>query len=229
MTIGIHQPYLFPYLGYWQLMNYVDKYVISDGLQYIKRGFINRNHILIDGRRHLFTLEVLGVHWHTCINEVEVGGNAGKIVKSVFHAYHRAPHFKAVFPLIEEVLLNDEKNLARYVGNSIEKVARYLDMETELIYESELPKKRDLKAQSLIIETCKQLHADRYVNAIGGRKLYDKEAFLKAGIELNFLKMDDIVYQQFNHAFVPSLSIIDVMMFNAKDEVKALLTKFTFV
>ena len=229
MTIGIHQPYLFPYLGYWQLMNYVDKYVISDSLQHIKRGFINRNNILIKGQRHMFTLEVLGVHLHTRINEVEVGGNAKKIVKSIFHAYCHAPYFKDVFPMIEEILLNDEKNLARYLGNSIIRVARYLDMETEFIYESGLPERHDLKAQSLIIDTCKRLHADRYINAIGGRKLYDKEAFLKEGIELNFLKMDDIVYKQFNHEFIPNLSIIDVMMFNSKDEVKALLTKFSFV
>ena len=93
MTIGSNQPYLFPYIGYWQLINISETYVISDSMQYIKKGYINRNNILVDGKRHMFTLEVLGAHSDKLINEIEVGNNSKKILKSIFHTYKKAPYF----------------------------------------------------------------------------------------------------------------------------------------
>lgn len=227
MTFGDQQPYLFPYIGYWQLMNISDIYVIADSVQFIKRGYINRNNILMNGKAHLFTLEVLGVHLGLLINEIEVGRNAEKVIKSIYYAYRKAPHFKEVFPMIEQILLNDEKNLAKYVGNSIESVARFLDMNTRFIYESDLQLDASLKAQAVIINIGKRLNADRYINAIGGQALYDKDSFLKEGIQLKFLKTGHIEYKQFNNEFVPNLSIIDVMMFNSKDKIKEMLTKYT--
>lgn len=229
MTVGGNQPYLFPYIGYWQLMNISDIYVISDSMQYIKRGYINRNNILVDGKRHLFTLEVSGVHSKTLINEIKVGNNSKKIIKSIFHAYKKAPYFDEVYPLIEQIVLNDEKNLAKYVGYSIERVAQYLDMDTKFIYLNDLQGETSLKAQDRIIDMCKRLNADHYINAIGGQILYDKEDFLKEGMKLNFLKMGDIEYKQFGNEFIPNLSIVDVMMFNSKEEIKELLNKYVLI
>ena len=229
MILGYYQPYLFPYIGYWQLMNIVDTFVIADSVQHIKRGYINRNNILINGQRNMFTLEVLGVHQGMLINEIEVGRNAKKILRSIFLAYKKAPYFEEVFPMIEQILLNDEKNLAKYVGYSIERIACYLDMDTKFIYESDLPQDTSLKAQDTIIEICKRFNADHYINAIGGQVLYDKDDFLKEGIVLNFLKTGDIKYKQFNNEFVPNLSIVDVLMFNTKGEIKEMLTKYTLI
>lgn len=229
MTMAGHQPYLFPYIGYWQLMNRVDIYIIADNLQYIKGGYINRNYILKDGKSHMFTQQVLGVHLGMLINEIEVGNNAEKILRSFFHAYNKAPYFKEVFPMIEEIFLNDEKNLAKYVGYSIERIARYLDMDTKFIYDSDLCIDTSLSAQCSIIERCKKLNVDYYINAIGGQALYNKEDFLKEDIVLNFLKPEEIEYRQFKNKFIPNLSIVDVMMFNSKDEIKEMLTKYILV
>jgi len=229
MTIGSNQPYFFPYIGYWQLMNITDIYVISDSMQYIRKGYINRNNILINKNRHLFTLEVLGAHAATPINEVKVGKNSRQIIKSIFHAYKKAPYFEEIYPMLEEILLNDEKNLAKYVGYSIERVAQYLDMKTKIIYLSDLQGKTSLMAQDRVIDICKRLNADRYINAIGGQELYDKKDFLVENIALNFLKTEDIEYKQFNNEFVPNLSIIDIMMFNSKVEIKEMLGKYTLV
>ncbi len=229
MKIGCNQPYFFPYIGYWKLINISDIYVISDSMQYIKQGYINRNNMLINGRRHLFTLEVLDAHRSSLINEVKVGRNSRKILKSIFRAYRRAPYFEEIYPMLEEILLNDQKNLAKYVGYSIERIVQYLDIDTKIIYLSDLQGETSLKGEDRVIDMCKRLNSDHYINAIGGQKLYNKENFLKEGIKLNFIKTGDIEYKQFNNEFVPKLSIIDVMMFNSKEEIKEMLNMYELI
>lgn len=229
MIVGSNQPYLFPYIGYWQLMNLSDVYVISDSMQYIKKGYINRNNILITGKKHLFTLEVLGVKTDKLINEIEVGNNRKKIAKSIYNAYVKAPYFKEVYPMIEEILLNQEKNLAKYLGNSIQKIAHYLEMDTKFIYLSELQGKTLLRAQERTLDINRRLKADHYVNAIGGQELYNKKVFAKEEIQLSFLETQTIEYQQFNNEFVPYLSIVDIMMFNSKEQIQEMLKAYTLV
>jgi len=229
MIIGSNQPYFFPYLGYWQLMNLSDIYVLSDSMQFIKKGYVNRNNILFDGKRHLLTLEVLGVNSESLINEVTVGNNQKKILKTIFHAYKKAPRFEETYPFIEKIILYDEKNLAKYIGNSIQKIARYLDMDTKFICLSDLQGETTLRAQDRTIDICKRLNADRYINAIGGQELYDKERFQAEGISLNFLRSEPAAYQQFDNEFEPNLSIIDVMMFNSKDEIKEMLEQYVLI
>ena len=229
MIVGSNQPYLFPYIGYWKLMNASEVYVISDSMQYIKKGYINRNSILLNKQKHLFSLEVLGVHGDSLINEVTVGSNARKIVNTFKHAYQKAPFFTDVYPLIEEILLNDEKNLAKYLGNSIEKIAHYLDMKTTFIYLSELQGKTSLKAQARTIDICKRANATHYINAIGGQDLYDQTSFESEGIKLSFLDSKGSEYKQYYNEFIPNLSIVDVMMFKSKNEVKKMLNQYELV
>lgn len=220
MTTGIHQPYLFPYIAYWQLIGAVDCYVISDEMKFIRHGYINRNNILMEGKCHQFSLEVIGAHSGKKISEVEVGNNAKKILKMIFHVYKKAPYFTIIYPLIEKVLLNDEKNLAKHIGYSIEEVSRYLEIDTKIIYLSDMENDYTLKAQARVIDICKRLSTDCYINAIGGVELYDKKKFMQEGIELKFLKSEIQRYKQFDNTFVPSLSIIDIMMFNPQEEIK---------
>lgn len=229
MIVGSNQPYLFPFIGYWQLINIADTYVISDSMQYIKKGYVNRNFILIEGKRHMFSLEVLGVRSEKLINEVEVGNNSKKILKSIFHAYKKAPYFNEVYPLIEKILLHNEKNLAKYIGNSIKKIAQFLDIDTKIIYLSDLQGNTTLKAQNRTIDICTRLNADRYINAIGGQELYSKVSFKEKNIELNFLQTELIEYNQFDNEFVPYLSIIDIMMFNNKSDISKMLKEYTLI
>jgi len=226
VLVGSNQPYLFPYIGYWQLMNLSDTYVISDSMQYIKKGYVNRNYILLNGERHRFSLEVMGVNGTSLINEVKVGNNARKIVSTIKLNYKKAPHFNEVFPMIEALLQNEEKNLARYLGHSIQEIAKYLGMNTKFVYLSDLQGETTLKAQDRTIDICKRANAEKYVNAIGGQSLYDKESFKREGMELSFLEVADVEYKQFHNDFVPHLSIIDVLMFNSKDEANKLLSQF---
>ncbi|RUM44162.1 MAG: hypothetical protein DSY46_06265 [Hydrogenimonas sp.] len=229
MTVGSHQPYLFPYIGYWQLMNLADVYVISDSMQYIKKGFVNRNYLLVDGKRHRFSLEVMGVKSKSSIDEVEVGHNAKKILNTIFHAYKKAPYFTTTYPLIEEILLYQEKSLAKFLGHSIQRIAYALEITPKFIYLSDLQGKTELCGQAKTIDICQRLQANHYINAIGGESLYDKRDFEEVSIQLNFLKSDEIRYQQFQNSPIPNLSIIDIMMFNSKDEIGRMLQKYVLL
>jgi hypothetical protein len=80
-----------------------------------------------------------------------------------------------------------------------------------------------------VIDICKKEFATTYINAIGGQELYSEETFSKEGIDLRFLKPGDILYTQLEHAFIPHLSIIDVMMFNSKEEIGGYLKNFNLV
>ena len=229
MTLGVMQPYFFPYLGYWQLLNLVDTYVIYDDVNYIKQGYINRNSILLNGTSHQITLELIGASQNKKINEITVGNNARKIYKTIEQSYQKSPFFKDIIVLIEEILFNNEKNLARFIGNSIIKTSNYLGIETKIEYSSNIDKNNELRAQDKILHICNKLEAKKYINALGGRDLYDKESFEKKGLILSFLKSSTFEYQQFNNKFVPNLSIIDMMMFLSIDEIKQRLYSFEII
>jgi len=227
--VGIMQPYFFPYIGYWQLINAVDTFVIYDDVNYIKQGYINRNAILANGEAQRITLELFGASSNKLINEIDVGTNRSKLLKTIEQAYCKAPCFRTVYHLLQDVMSNSEKNLARFLGYSIERVMRYLGITTVLMYSSDMEQTKLLKGQDRVIVLCQQLHATNYFNAIGGQKLYDKAMFQSNGITLNFLETEMMEYPQFGSEFVPSLSIIDVMMFNSPQQIMQMLERYRLI
>ncbi|PWM79652.1 MAG: hypothetical protein DBY32_01960 [Phascolarctobacterium sp.] len=232
MKLGIMQPYFFPYIGYWQLMNAVDKYVIYDDVNFIKGGWINRNRILINGKSQYFNVPMNGASSFKLINEIQINNseiNITKNMKSIYMAYHKAPYFDKVYTLVDEIYKYKTKNLSLFLINSIRHIAKYLGINTEIIISSMLSKNNELKGQDKVIDICKNLKATDYYNAIGGMELYSFDTFQKNGINLSFLKTNEIRYKQFNNEFVPNLSIIDVMMFNSKEEIKIMLNDYNIV
>lgn len=232
MKVGIMQPYFVPYIGYWQLMNAVDKYVIYDDVNFIKSGWINRNRILLNQETKYLNIPMIGASSFKLINEVEINQDQKlikKTIRTIENAYSKAPYYKIVSPMIAEILNCGKNNLASYITKSFEIICDYLEIHTELILSSTLAKDNNLRSQDKVIAICKLLGGKEYYNAIGGKNLYEKKSFEREGIQLNFLETNEIVYQQFNHEFIPNLSIIDVMMFNDKETIKKMLTMFKLV
>jgi len=229
MRLGIMQPYFLPYIGYFQLINAVDKYVIYDDVNYIKGGWINRNKLLLHGKEFMFNLILSGASPNKLINEITVNENQNNLLKTIQSSYVKAPYFINVYPFIEEVFEYRDKNLARFIGNSIIRIAQYLGCKTEFIYSSEIEKDCSLKGQEKVIHICNVLKATEYINAIGGQGLYSKEEFKHKKIDLKFLATQSIEYKQFTNEFIPYLSIIDVMMFNSVEEIKKMLNKFELI
>ena len=229
MTLGIMQPYFMPYIGYWQLMAAVDTYVVYDDVNYIKKGWINRNNILVNNDKQMFTISLNGASQNKLINEITIADDFTKLRKTIHMAYHKAPYYNDVMALLDKIFSYQSSNLADFIANSIELVCQYLDIQTKIIMSSDIEKDNSLKGQDKILEICKLLNADTYYNAIGGQELYDKSVFEKENIKLCFLKSDIPEYSQYKNAFVPGLSIIDVLMFNNPMQVNKMLIDYTLV
>ena len=229
MKLGIMQPYFFPYIGYWQLMNEVNIY---DDVNYIKGGWVNRNRILMNGKPQYFNLPMIGASPNKLIKEVQVNNDPKIIAKNlntIDVAYHKAPYFSDVFPLIKRCLECGMPDVASYIKASFEIINKYLGIETELLVSSSLRKDCSLKGQEKVISICKLLGADEYYNAIGGQSLYSSEEFNKFQLKLGFLKTNNISYEQTGGEFQPNLSIIDVMMFNSVEDIHRLLNDYVIV
>lgn len=226
------QPYFFPYIGYWQLLAAVDKYVIYDDVNYIKGGWINRNRILNQGKVQFINVQMKGASPFKLINEVEVQQDRLVIEKSkktLFNAYHKAEFFDEAYPVICDILDCKEKNLAKYLVNQIRKICIYLGINTDIIVSSDIKKDINLKGQDKVINICQNMDAKIYLNAIGGRELYCSRNFKEKGIELYFLESNTIQYRQLSEKFEPNLSIIDVMMNNSIDTIQKMLKDFTLI
>lgn len=232
MRVGIMQPYFLPYIGYWQLLAAVDKYVIYDDVNFINRGWINRNRILLDGQPHFINIPMLGASQNKLISEIGVNHEdklIDKNLRMVEYTYKKAPYFTKVYPLVEKIFTSKSTVLSQYITESFSIIAEYLSIDTEFILSSKLNKDCSLKGQNKVMSICRILGATEYYNAIGGQGLYSYEDFKKENIKLYFLKPDDITYQQMGDTFQSNLSILDVMMFNSQDKVKDMLHSYTLI
>lgn len=232
MRVGVMQPYLFPYIGYFQLINAVDKFVVLDDVNYINKGWINRNNILINGKSNLFTIPLKEASQNKLIREIEILNEQkwkDKLFRTIEQNYKKSPNYHLFSPCLFEILYFESANLSEYIYFSLCKINEYLGIQTIMIPSSARYNNGDLKAQTKILDICIKESADTYINPIGGVDLYDKDEFKKNNVELLFLKSNPIQYEQFNNEFVPWLSIIDIIMFNSKDRIKELLEDYTLL
>ena len=225
MTLAIMQPYFLPYIGYWQLLASADRFVVYDNIKYTKQSWINRNRFLRDGEAVFFTLplkhgsDALDIADRWLADDFDPAA----LLNPLTSTYRRAPFFAAVLPLLETILAAAPRNLFEFLLRSLRATAAFLDIRTPLIRSSEVAIDHGLKAQEKVLAICRTLGATRYVNAIGGQELYSAAAFAAHGVDLRFVQSHPIIYSQYDRPFVPSLSIVDVMMFNSRDRVRTML------
>lgn len=230
MKIGILQPYLFPYLGYFQLISEVDHLVIHDDCQFIKGGWINRNRFLINGQPQLFSFPVeKASHAVPICGRSYVSSHAETLKKfkaSIQNSYRKAPACNDVLGLIDEVAGERDLKVAAFNVQSIKKICAYLKIKTPISLSSAL-KLGDIAGSERVIEICKRHGASCYINPQGGVELYDPRNFADHGLELKFLKGQLKPYNQGLMEFFPGLSIVDVLMFNSHEACQSLLADYT--
>lgn len=220
------QPYFFPYIGYFQLIAAVDLFIVYDNIKYTKKGWINRNRMLQNGKDVMFSLPLKSDsdYLDVCERELSVDFNRDKLLNQFKGVYQRAPYFAQTFPLVEQIVRYDDANLFNFLHHSIVKTCEHLGITTEIRISSNVAINHDLKNQDKVLALCEAVDANIYVNAIGGMELYSKETFSKNDIELKFIQSKPFEYPQFGDAFVPWLSIIDVMMFNSLEDIQTCIT-----
>jgi hypothetical protein len=232
MIVSIMQPYLFPYLGYFQLIAQSDVFVLHDDVNYIKGGWINRNRILREGQPCWMTLPVVRGPHDLSINRRQyqlTRENVGRLLRRIQSCYEKATYFAEAFEVIRAIMTFDDPNVAAFNANSLKQVAAHLDLSVPLIRSSELVAENMLAGEERVIDLCQRLGATDYVNPIGGKDLYSSKRFSGAGIRLRFLEPMISSYSQFNESQVPALSVIDALMFLDKDQILEKLKEFRLV
>nr|WP_294899533.1 WbqC family protein [uncultured Pedobacter sp.] len=232
MKLAIMQPYIFPYIGYFQLINAVDKFIVYDDVNFINKGWVNRNRILINKKPNLFTIPLKDASQNKLINQIELINNDKwkiKLIKTIDLAYKKAPYFSSVVPLIIKILESEKENISRLALNSLKEIASYLNIETKFVDSSSIYANQNLSGQDRILDICLKEDANHYINPTGGTDLYNREDFESSQMTINFIKSLEINYRQFDNDFVSGLSIIDVMMFNNPQKIKEFLKKYQLV
>lgn len=231
MKLAIMQPYFFPYLGYFQLINSVDVFVVYDNVQYTKKGWFSRNQLFFNNKVEYFSISIVKDSDYLDVFERTISTNyflkeMPKILRKIEQNYKNAPHYNQVYPLIKELFGFEEYNLFEYIYNALIKVLEYLEISTKIIKSSTLPLDHKLKNKYRVFNIYKHLNATHYINPSGGHDLYDKKEFLENGVNLSFLEQNLPKYKQLSKEFNKGLSIIDLMMFNDKSEITKMLDTY---
>ncbi len=231
LKIAIMQPYFFPYIGYWQLINAVDEFVIYDNIQYTKKGWINRNRFLLNGKDEIFSIPLKKDSDYKNVIERNISPTFDKkgLISKFQNAYFKAPFKKEITPLLEKIIYYENDNLFEYVYNSVLEICNYLEIKTNIIVSSKINIDHSLKSKDKVIAIVKALNGSKYINPIGGVELYDKKEFENNNISLEFLRANEIKYNQNTSNFIPNLSIVDLLMYNDLKKVQDYLKDYTLI
>ncbi len=233
MKLAIMQPYLFPYIGYFQLINAVDKFIIYDDVNYISRGWINRNNMQLNDQKHLFTIPILKASQNKLINELEFNFDEKwkrKFMKTLESAYKKSIFYEEITNMVNNILDYPQKNISSFIHNSLVLITSYLCIETEILPSSRIFNNTDLNGQERILNICMIEKADTYINPIGGLEIYDPSLFRKNDISLYFISTD-IYPPTFPSlsTFYPNISILDLLYKTTPDEINLLLNNYKLI
>ncbi|MCW5898882.1 MAG: WbqC family protein [Flavobacteriales bacterium] len=227
---AIMQPYVFPYLGYYQLFHAADTFVSLDDAAFINKGWVNRNRLLLQGGPHFFTIPLSARSQNVSIRDTRVAPDDGwrrKLLTTLGHAYRKAPYFDEVYPIFERVLALPGESVADTAERSLMLVLDHLGTPRSIRRASELGLDPELHGQDRILAICGAVGTDLYVNPAGGRELYLAERFKERGIRLRFLRSEIVPYTQGTAGhFEPGLSMIDVLMWNSRSSVLDMMARY---
>ncbi|MGR9087960.1 MAG: WbqC family protein [Gammaproteobacteria bacterium] len=229
MKLAIMQPYFFPYLGYWQLLGAVDRFVVLDDVGYINRGWINRNRILINGRPVYLTIPIQQASQNKRICDLSLQPGVAwrdKLLRMIENTYRKAPYFSEVFPVADRIIRHDAENLSDYLLNQLHALADFMSIRPEWVNTSRSYPNQELSGQERILDICRREGAATYINPEGGQALYDRGLFREKGIDLRFVVMRPLPYRQRSADFTPYLSIVDALMELGRDGIQRHLESF---
>lgn len=237
MKLAIMQPYFFPYLGYWQLLQYADMFLVFDDTQFIHKGFVNRNRILHPdpSKEWMYiTIPLSNKRRESKILNLETHPSQpwrDKMLAQLTTYKKKAPHYEETIDLAERCLRCEEQNLARFLTHTIRTTAEHLGIESDIQVQSELdlnvgPVKHPGQWALLLSDA---IGAAEYVNPMGGMGIFNRGEFDDLGINLRFLEPSIEPYDQQRDSFVPRLSILDALMWNPMEKVTELLRSYRIV
>lgn len=221
------QPYFLPFVGYFQLIASVDKFVVYDDVAFIKRGWINRNTLFVNGQRYLMTIPLSNGKRGVLIRDLIIAHKANnwknQLLKTVRLAYSRAPFFSEVFPWFESQILSPHNSICQLNIESLLWVCKRNGISTEFVTSSTIYGNQTMGRSERLVDICKKEGGTCYINAIGGKELYDQEQFTPSKIKLRFIASSTPPYPQSTKVFAPGLSILDAMMHLAPEQINEMM------
>ncbi len=236
MKLAIMQPYFFPYIGYFSLIKHTDEFILFDTVQFIRHGWIERNRILKPSDGWQYIMVPLKKHTReTLIKEIEINNNLPwkeRILAQLHHYKKKAPYYSNVICLLNEIFSKEYNIIVDLNLASLKAVCDYLDIKASLQVFSKM--NIDIEPANApdewALNICKALgNVDEYWNPPGGKSFFDKSKYVKANIELKYHSINITEYKQKGSVFEPSLSIIDVMMFNSVEEINKMLDNYELI
>jgi len=235
MILGIMQPYFFPYIGYFSLIKSVDKWIVFDSVQYIKRGWIERNRILSsNGSPFYIKVPLNKFHRHSLIKDVTIKNTENwslKMLEQIKSYKKYAPFYHNVYSFLEESFEFKTNSIVEQNVYLLKKTCEYLEIpfNYEVFSEMNLSIDQPKAPGDWALNICKSLRAKEYINPIGGMQLFNKDMFEKSNIKIKFIKSRMVKYYQGPGEFHPWLSILDVMMFNDINKIHEILDNCEFI
>jgi hypothetical protein len=226
--VAIMQPYFFPYIGYWQLMEKVDQWIIFDDIQFINKGWINRNRILhpnIEKDWQYITLPLAKKNQKDKICEISIDNQKNwfnEMLGKMSHYAKKTSYYNSTVDLFKQCVDQDGIYLSDLLIKTIHEIAKVLNIKAKIRVQSEMKlnlKEVDHPGQ-WALRICEIIGAKEYINPINGRKLFNKDEYRSSGIELRFFQTEEHVYNQKRNKFVPKLSIIDSLMWESIDNLR---------
>ena len=229
MKLGIMQPYFFPYLGYFNLINCVDKWIVFDTAQYIRHGWVNRNRILHPKEGWQYIIVPLRKHPRdTPIKDVQINNDQDwkrRIIGQLQHYKKKARYFRETIVLVEDCLAPEENSISRLNAFILGKVCARLGIRLDYDFFSEM----DLELgpvegpEDWALRISEAMGAKEYVNLPGGVDLFDEQKFTDSNIKLTIRNLPPFEYSCRGYEFIPNLSVIDLLMWNEPETIKQYL------
>ena len=231
MKLGVMQPYFFPYLGYFQLIDAVDVFVFYTDVNFVKQSWMNRNSILGRDGKLLFSIPLSNGKSGVKIHDVQISQKREvwekKFMRTLEYSYRKAANYEVGYELVRECFSFQGASLAEFNVHSVVTLCQWMGINTKIVQSSEGYQNRERERVSRLIDICQKEGADCYVNSPGGRSLYTQEDFQQSDIKLRFLEPKLKEYPQSEQkSFVEGISIIDLVMNIRAEEVKALLSGY---
>lgn len=237
MKLGVMQPYFFPYIGYYQLIDHVDQWVVFDKTQYIRKGWVNRNRVLhpdVNKEWNYITVPVRKHDKSTPISLIEINNDLQwkkEIAGKLSHYKRVAPYYQAVLDLLDECFSQEAELLSDFLITCLSASCERLQIDfSPLVFSKMNLNIDDAKhAGQWALNIASALDAQEYVNPPGGYKIFDEAEFRAKSVNLRFLSSSISSYNQGKRPFVSGLSIIDVMMWNSADQIKEMLSRYSIM
>jgi len=213
MKIAIHQANYFPYPGFFKKISLSDAYVVLDKTQF-QFDITNRNKIITpDGSWTRISVPIKKGQKFFEIRNVEINNDlpwAEENWNLIHESYNKSPFFD-LYKVFLDTMYKKKWNLIFDLNLQIlKKIFDWLDIETEIVLESEL--NITGTSSKRLLNICKKLGADTYISGIGGKGYLDEKLFENNKIILKYQNYSPIRYlQHASKSFIPNLSIIDLL------------------